>query len=167
LMEISFTLSAVICFLVLAPIEEFFKYSVVKVFIYPKEQFDEPMDGVVYMAAAAVGFSAITNVMYLVQNPDNTSIVGILRGILATPAHVIFSGFIGVQLGKAKFTASYLQAGSRIVKGFVIAILLHGLYNTLIFSKILTFAAIPLLVVAGYFLLRQINQLNEVSPFKK
>ena len=163
-------LNLAICFLVIAPIEEFFKYSVVKTFIYPRHYFNEKVDGVVYMVAAAMGFSALENVMYIlnvgmISDAYRATWVGIMRGILSTPAHAIFSGFVGVYLGQAKFAPTKSKALWLTVLGLLIGIFLHGLYNALVFAGYPLFV-IPLLLVSGYILIKKINTLVEESPFK-
>ena len=159
-----------VCFLVVGPIEEFFKYSVVKVFIFFRKDFNEPIDGVVYMSASAMGFAALENVMYIMgHSPIKMALtVAIMRGILSTPAHLIFSGFVGVYLGKAKFCSSKIKSVGLIIYGLLIGILLHGMYNTLAFmGGVWSFSIVPLLLVSGYILLRQIKELSDQSPFKK
>lgn len=162
-----FELTIIACFLAIGPIEEFFKYSVVKVFIYPKDDFNEPMDGVVYMIAAAMGFAGLENVMYII-NSGNPTFVGIMRGLLATPAHAIFSGFVGLYLGRAKFCKGYMESAGWIILGLFIGTFLHGLYDLLVMSRSFwAIGAIPLLVISGGILIYQVNQLQKNSPFIK
>lgn len=164
-LPLSFGLVA--CFIVIGPIEEFLKYSAVKVFIYPKDEFNEPIDGVVYMVAAAMGFAGVENVMYII-NSDAPTTVGILRAFLATPAHAIFSGFVGLYLGQAKFCQSYLGSARLIITGLLIAIFLHGLYDILVMSQsVFAFGAIPLLIISGFILIHLVNKLQDQSPFRK
>ena len=171
-MSVSLPLNVVACFLVIGPIEEFFKYSVVKVFIYPRKDFNEKVDGVIYMVAAAMGFSALENVMYICNQGAFDLLKGtytaIMRGILATPAHAIFSGFLGVYLGKAKFADTTFRAIGLTLVGFAIAIFLHGLYDMLIFTgePMLAYMVIPLLLISGFVLLKQVHKLVDESPFK-
>ena len=46
-------------------IEEYGKFFVVRRTMYDHPEFDEPMDGIVYAAAAALGFASVENVVYL------------------------------------------------------------------------------------------------------
>lgn len=171
-MQTSLILNMVICFLVIGPIEELFKYSVVKGFMYHHKDFNEKLDGVVYMVAAAMGFSGLENVMYIANvgyhDPTQATTVAVLRGVLATPAHAIFSGFLGVFLGEAKFCGSRWKGLGLTAIGFLIATFLHGLYDTLAFAgSYYSFGVIPLLLVSGWILLRQIKRLANESPFKE
>ncbi len=127
-------------------IEEYVKYFVVRRTIYNHAEFDEPMDGIVYAAAAALGFASAENALYLLAanaSPQSLQItlgaasvsgtvltVFVLRALLSVPGHVLFSSLWGYALGRAKFS----EAGSRrkiIVKGLSLAMLLHGLFNYL------------------------------------
>src|SRR5688572_17147363 len=52
-------------FFVVGPVEETVKLLAVLIFAYNQPQFDEPVDGIIYSAAAALGFAAIENVLYV------------------------------------------------------------------------------------------------------
>ena len=54
--------------LVVGPVEELLKLLAVYYYTYRRPEFDEPLDGVIYGATAALGFAAIENVVYLAQN---------------------------------------------------------------------------------------------------
>src|SRR5262245_18594707 len=54
-----------VLFFVVGPIEELLKLLVVYLYAYRREEFDEPLDGVIFSAAAALGFAAVENVFYL------------------------------------------------------------------------------------------------------
>src|SRR5438105_3125703 len=73
---------------VVAVIEELAKFFVVFTVAYPNRAFDEPMDGIVYGAAAALGFASFENVFYVL---DKGPLVLLLRGPFSTLGHVLFS----------------------------------------------------------------------------
>ncbi len=50
---------------VVGPAEELCKFLAVRLRVYRHHEFDEPMDGIVYGAAAALGFASLENVGYL------------------------------------------------------------------------------------------------------
>ncbi len=111
---------------VIAPVvEECTKFSVVFFFMYRNAEFDEPMDGIVYAAAAGLGFATIENIFYVL---DGGVAVGILRAVASVPGHVIFSCIWGFALGIAKFRPASRRAGI-ILAGLAGAILLHGIFN--------------------------------------
>ncbi len=134
----------------IAPIvEEYGKFFVVRKMVYHDREFDEPMDGIVYAAAAALGFASVENLMYLtatnfssepVPELGNGSVynavltLSFLRAILSVPAHVLFSSMWGYALGVAKFLHDPIRGRRYILHGLVLSIVLHGIFNFLILS---------------------------------
>ncbi len=125
-------------FLVVGPVEEGVKLLAVRLYAYRDDRFDAVVDGAVYGAAAGLGFATIENALYIVQNTEMVagtaqafgagSDVAAVRA-LAGPGHVIYSAFAGYYLGLAKFNPD--DAGPIVLKGLVIASLVHATYNTL------------------------------------
>lgn len=68
LLETAFLWSQFLLIVVAAPvIEEYLKYFVVRRAVYHREEFSEPVDGIVYAGAAALGFASIENLGYLLS----------------------------------------------------------------------------------------------------
>jgi RsiW-degrading membrane proteinase PrsW (M82 family) len=130
---------------VIAPVvEECLKFSVVFFIMFRHSEFDEPMDGIVYAAAAGLGFASIENILYVLGGGAS---VGIMRAITSVPSHVIFSCIWGFALGTAKFRPASQRTGI-IIMGLAGAILLHAIYN---FSA-LYFQALGLLLILVVFI---------------
>jgi protease PrsW len=111
---------------VVAPVvEELAKFLVVFLFVYHRAEFNEPMDGIVYAAAASLGFASVENLVYVL---DGGAAVGVLRAVASVPGHVIFSCVWGAALGIAKFRPASHRAGI-IAAGLAGAMLLHGIFN--------------------------------------
>jgi RsiW-degrading membrane proteinase PrsW (M82 family) len=125
-------------FVVVGPVEETVKLLAVRLLAYRSDSFDAVIDGAVYGAVAGLGFATIENAIYIssqtqgVSDPFNAVAAGgaitAVRS-LAGPGHVIYSAFAGYYLGLAKFNAD--RAGPIVVKGLLIATLVHATYNTL------------------------------------
>jgi RsiW-degrading membrane proteinase PrsW (M82 family) len=114
-------------FFVIGPVEELLKLLVVYFYAYRRKEFDEPLDGVIFSATAALGFAAIENVIYLARN-DPTLVL--LRGPLSNPGHALFSALWGLSLSKAKAAPNLLRERAPIVaRGFLLASLLHSLFD--------------------------------------
>lgn len=77
-------------FLGVALPEELAKFSVLYLYVRRHRAFDEPMDGLVYGAAAALGFAAVENVVYVF---DGGAYTALLRGLIAVPGHA-FDGML-------------------------------------------------------------------------
>ncbi|WP_135365998.1 PrsW family intramembrane metalloprotease [Halosimplex halophilum] len=125
-------------FLVVGPVEETVKLLAVRLYAYRTSKFDAVVDGAVYGAMAGLGFATIENAIYIAGQTqgiaDTFNLVLAGSGItavraLAGPGHVIYSAFAGYYLGLAKFNPD--RAGPIVVKGLIIATVVHALYNTL------------------------------------
>jgi RsiW-degrading membrane proteinase PrsW (M82 family) len=127
-------------FIVIAVIEEFMKYLVVKANIVTSGDMDEPLDLMLYMVVSALGFAALENIMYLFR-PDSafislqalvqaTLLYSFIRFIGATFLHTLSSAVLGY------FMALEASAPRRkfwyTEIGFLIAVLLHGGYDLVI-----------------------------------
>jgi RsiW-degrading membrane proteinase PrsW (M82 family) len=120
-------------FLYVAVVEESIKFGAVRVKAYLSPHFNEVMDGIVYTVAAGLGFATVENLLYVLRSGFS---VPIFRAFLSVPGHAVWAGIIGFYVGIAKCrTASKNQAHLEIVKGVGIAIVLHGIYDTFVFSE--------------------------------
>ncbi len=75
--------------------EEIVKILVIVVVSWRRQRFADPMDTVVYGAAAGLGFAAYENLAYLVQHPDMWRSLAVLRSVLTVPFH----GALGIIAG--------------------------------------------------------------------
>jgi RsiW-degrading membrane proteinase PrsW (M82 family) len=127
-------------FLVVGPVEETVKLLAVRLHAFRTERFDAVVDGAVYGAMAGLGFAFIENSLYIARNVGmaadlNFGLQLIQQGgnitavrALAGPGHVIYSAFAGYYLGLAKFNREH--AGPIVVKGLIIAAVIHATYNS-------------------------------------
>ncbi len=147
-------------FFVVGPVEETSKFLAVRLGPYRRGYSDEPMDGLVYSAAASLGFASLENLLYVIQYGPW---VMLLRAPMSTLAHVIFGSFWGYALGLQKRNGSG-QSWIWLVVGVVAAAVLHGMFNTTLFL----FWPLTLLVVALGMLwtLSRFNWARRVSPFR-
>jgi RsiW-degrading membrane proteinase PrsW (M82 family) len=148
-------------FLVIAPVEELAKFLVVRGGVYRSREFNEPMDGLVYSTAAAMGFASVENLLYLIRYGTDAAPV---RALLAVPGHLFFSGLWGYHLGLAKFSP---RPGGRVAAALVMSILLHGGYDFLVASQVgLALLAVPLMMFMAAGFLREIDSALERSPMR-
>jgi RsiW-degrading membrane proteinase PrsW (M82 family) len=127
-------------YLVVGPVEETVKLLAVRLHAFRTERFDAVVDGAVYGAMAGLGFAFIENSLYIARNVGmaadlNFGLQLIQQGgnitavrALAGPGHVIYSAFAGYYLGLAKFNREH--AGPIVVKGLIIAAVIHATYNS-------------------------------------
>ena len=144
-------------FFVIAFTEEFFKYLVVKKAVFKSSHLDEPLDLMLYMIIAALGFAALENIIYIFSPADNLSlsqvlnntlIISFVRFIGATFLHTLTSGTLGYFLIIEVYERK--KRGWFFLSGLFLASALHGLYN----FSITTFKgtlqiAIPIIILTG------------------
>lgn len=124
------TLLAVILWVVL---EETFKFVAAFLGGLKSTEDNEPIDPIIYMITAALGFVALENALFVVgpligKDVVTSVITGNLRFIGASLLHVVSSGIIGVSLA-----FSFLKPrGQRVifaVLALILAIILHSGFN--------------------------------------
>src|SRR3989344_1190182 len=117
-------------------VEEVLKFFAIYLIIIRDPNFDEPVDGMIYMISAALGFAAIENILVmfnLVPNGANTALNTLaLRFAGATLLHALASGLLGYFLAMSWFFQEHKK--KLIVIGLIIATLFHAAFNMLIAS---------------------------------
>jgi len=135
-------------FVTAAFVEEGIKYFILKRWLFRKSAFDEIMDGIVYAVCISLGFAFAENIMYGLG--DGTALI--LRAFTAVPLHATATGIMGYWFGMAKRNPS--QAAPMMRRGFIAAVLVHGLYDFFLFTgTILAFGALVVLVLAFRYLM--------------
>jgi RsiW-degrading membrane proteinase PrsW (M82 family) len=120
---------------------------------------NEPLDIIVMSILISMGFAAIENILYSQKLGWE---VALFRSFTAVPAHAFFACLL------AYFPAmEYLNAKKSIppyVHGFIVACILHGLYDFFIiqeFSEPFTLGSLVVLLIAGilsWLVIRRINK---------
>ncbi|NWG04376.1 MAG: PrsW family intramembrane metalloprotease [Syntrophaceae bacterium] len=152
-------------FLWVGMVEEFFKYLAVRLTVYRSKQFNEVMDGMVYMVSAALGFAATENVGYMLGFGYT---IGFPRAILSYLAHISFSAILGFYMGKAKIEGKK----NWIFVGFIFAVPLHWFYNSFLVLGAATSSGGLLLLgfliwVFGFSLtLALVKKAQKISPYR-
>ena len=115
-------------------VEEFLKFLAIYLVVVRNPEFDEPVDGMIYMITAALGFAAIENVLVmfnLIPNGAETALNTLaLRFVGATLLHALASGLTGYFLAMSWFFQEHKK--KLILFGLAMATLFHGAFNMLI-----------------------------------
>jgi protease PrsW len=111
-------------FFVAAVPEEFFKFVTLLGYSMEHDQFDEPMDGIVYSVAASLGFATLENILYVADGGMN---VALARAVTAVPAHATMGAIMGYFAGQALFRPEKAKRFNRLALGC--AVMLHGIYD--------------------------------------
>ena len=127
---------------------------------------NEPMDGIVYAASAALGFASVENAFFLASEGDPRVIV--VRAFTSTLAHVIFVAPAGFLLVRAKLRQGRWHREFATL-GCVLAVLLHGTYDWMLMhadgSGRIALAVFMAGTLAGLGWLMRWSQKN--SPFAR
>lgn len=134
--SITLTGTPFLFFLLIALIEEYAKYLAVKYAILNRRDFDEPIDGMIYMITAALGFAAIENTLFILPLFHESILAGFEltanRFIGANLLHALSSGTVGFFLARAWFSP---HRHHFVAIGIFLATLLHTGFNYLILIK--------------------------------
>jgi protease PrsW len=122
-----------------ALIEESFKFAAAYAAALHWRVFDEPMDGVIYMITAALGFAAVENTLFFITplaagEITQTIVTGDLRFVGATLLHVLSSATIGLCLAFAFSKSAKFKIKAAIL-GVVLATTLHTAFNFFILNQ--------------------------------
>ncbi len=151
-------LEGVLMFIIAPLVEEAAKYGVVHLSLNKNPVLDEPVDCMIYVIVAALGFAAVENVFAIfsfisIGAPgyfgDAFNFMS-MRFISAVALHGLASGIAGYYFARFYFTK---RNPLLIIWGLFLASLLHGIYNFLLFKDGLY---ISLILTAGTLLVAAI-----------
>jgi RsiW-degrading membrane proteinase PrsW (M82 family) len=149
-----------LAFVVAGLIEELAKFIIVRFTVYHSPYFDEPIDGIIYASAVALGFASIENVGYMLSAGWQVILV---RGWFTALGHVIFTPFWGYALGRRALAQG--RGSSLVVAGLLGAIGLHGTFDYFLFADQQQYTY--LLFVVGLFAFVYMIRLgNRQSPYR-
>ncbi len=160
--------TAIFAFAVIGLTEELSKFLLLRFFVYANDEFNEPLDGIVYAVMVGMGFATVENLIY-VFNADGEGGIGtaIGRAFTAVPAHAAFAILMGSYMGLAKFVPK--RRNTYMFTGLLLAIFFHGLYDFFLLQKVyqgLGVLAIGALVWGISASRQLIGFGQELSPFK-
>jgi len=151
-----------VAFLIIAPVEETLKFLATYTSVSNSPEYDEPMDGVVYAAAAALGFATVENLWYM-GTSGVTVLVG--RGLFSCMLHATASGILGYAWSQVRFFDKPL---SRLLLAWVGAVAAHAVFDIVAFghegNAILKLGLV--LVIIDAALTARIARARRHSPFR-
>jgi RsiW-degrading membrane proteinase PrsW (M82 family) len=126
---------------------------------------DEPIDPIIYLITAALGFAALENTLYLIHpifQGDTTAalITGNLRFIGATLLHISASAVIGIFIALSYYKNDYLKS-RYLLTGFVLSAALHSIFNSFIIRSgtftLIGFAIVWISIVAVLLMFEKVK----------
>lgn len=116
--------------LVAAVPEEGFKLFALWMVLRKNPYFDEHFDGIVYAVCIGLGFAAVENIVYLVNEEEWLS-VAIARALLAVPGHYAFAVLMGYFYSVYHFVDRSPKTAVCIL---LVPVIAHGIYDSLALS---------------------------------
>ena len=150
---LSYLSQASIAFLLIAFTEEFLKYIAVKTLIFHDPELDEPVDIIIYLIVASLGFAALENIILFFSERSSISqtiLITILRFLGATLLHALCSGLLGLFIVIITIHMKKKWLWSSI--GLILISFLHALYNLSIMRTVgyqrLAFPGLLIIILA-------------------
>lgn len=119
--------------------EELLKFAAAWLIALRGRAVDEPIDAIIYMVTAALGFAAVENALFLIGplvsgDTLGSLITGNVRFVGATLLHTLASATVGIAIAVSFYKAPALRR-KYLFGGVILAILLHALFNVLILHE--------------------------------
>jgi RsiW-degrading membrane proteinase PrsW (M82 family) len=160
-------------FFLWAGIEELFKFGAAWIVALRQKETNEPIDAIIYMMTAALGFAALENTIFLFHplqagNISETLITGDVRFIGASLLHTISSAAIGISIGLS-FYKDKMTEIAYVIGGIITAIVLHTAFNLFIIkeSNGITFAVFGFVWIAIVILMLFFEKIKRIYPVNK
>jgi len=147
---------------VVAPTEELLKLLAFLPALLTRRLINEPVDGLVYAGAAALGFASLENAVYALERGADLIV---MRAILAVPMHLLVSACWGLGLSFSRLVRGGWTGRIVVTFTIVIAVLGHGLYDVLVHVEGKWAAAVVLLVLVALVGI-PVFILRERTPFR-
>ena len=160
---------SIVSLIVLAFIEEIMKFGAAYATVGRSPELDEPIDRMIYIVVASLGFATLENIGALSNIPlagtqaaliANVLQTDSLRFVGATLLHTLTSSIVGYHwaLGAARG-----HMARNLFTGLAIATVLHAFFNYLILNYGNIAYAVVFLVIVGFFVLNDFEKIK-VKP---
>jgi len=149
-------------------IEEVTKYIAANKSGISKKSNNEPIDPVIYLITAALGFAALENAFFIFTpildgNFSNALITSNLRFIGATLLHVTSSALIGIFIAFSYFKSQTIKK-TYLFAGITASVILHSLFNFFIINfdefTLIIFGAVWILIITLIIIFEKIKNIH-------
>ena len=149
-------------------LEETLKFLIVIYYCLYLNEFNEPMDALVYSVAASIGFAVYENWEYVLSgyeiSLDYAKDIAFIRAFTAVPLHALAGVFMGFFLIEAVFGKDNKKLFLFLSLFFPIC--LHGLYNLILssanFSTYWIYILLIVFIVRAYFVFKKERILQKI-----
>lgn len=140
----------------LAVIEEALKLLVVYIWIRRRKEFNEPIDAMVYMIVAALGFATVENIATAIRATNGIEVLA-LRFIGATLLHSLSSGIVGYYWARGIIAC---KENKYLIGGLAAATIFHTIFNYYMVAWGPGIKITAILVVMALIILRDFEHLK-------
>ena len=159
-------------FFLWAAIEEGCKFAVVYFIALRNKATDEPVDDIIYLIIAALGFVTLENTLFLLQPIGNgdfaaTILNSNMRFVGASLLHTMSSATIGICMALSFYKDSVSKREYLFV-GLLLATILHTSFNLFIINQVqgnifLTFGMVWVGIITILLLFEKVKSMNVVN----
>ena len=154
-------------FIVIALVEEGFKFLFTYLRTWKDKEFNFKFDGIVYTVFTSLGFATIENILYVNQYGLN---VAILRALFSVPAHAFFGIYMGYYYGLAKEQDAWgnkKKSKEYMALALIVPTVLHGFFDFIALSnsQSLSIAFIVFTSVLECFAIKRIKKSSDENHF--
>lgn len=140
--------SLLLLFVVFAPIAEEILKSLSLFYVARRPEFTYFVDGAIYGFAAGIGFSITENFLYMYQGAASLGVM-LVRSFSTCLMHGTASALVGAAVGRFRFEKRSGR-GLAMVGGWLAAIILHAVFNSIARNQTMPQGlVVPLLVAIG------------------
>ena len=150
--------------------EELLKFSILYLIVLKRNEFNEPMDGLVYGVVVSLGFATYENYTYVYEWAEQIAkdegynfaelsyLVALGRSYSAIPMHGLNGAVMGYYFGMYAFTGNK----NYLILSLILPYLIHGFYNYLVWPN-------PMYVIIAlcFFSFYLHNELKKKQRLKK
>ena len=153
--------------------EELLKFSILYLIVLKRNEFNEPMDGLVYGVVVSLGFATYENYTYVYEWAEKISkkegydfaelsyLVALGRSYSAIPLHGLNGAVMGYYFGMYAFTGNKRF----LILSLVLPYLLHGFYNFLVWPN--PMIIIGILVIFSLYLHGDLKKKQKLKKNEK
>ena len=153
--------------------EELLKFSILYLIVLKRNEFNEPMDGLVYGVVVSLGFATYENYTYVYEWAEQVAkdegydfaelsyLVALGRSYSAIPMHGLNGAVMGYYFGMYAFSGNK----KFLILSLVLPYLFHGFYNFLVWPYPMTI--IGILVLFSFYLHNELKQKQKLKKNEK
>lgn len=125
-----------VAFVVAGFTEEFMKRHIVIRYALRRPEFNEKLDGIIYAVFVSLGFATAENINYVAFAFASNPYIGLFRGVISVPAHMLFAITMGYYLSMSKYCLQPAAKKNYLNKALYVPMLLHGTFDYILMSQV-------------------------------